>query len=218
MLLSNLQNYGYLAVALFIALECIGFPLPGETTLITASVYAGSTHRLNVGVILAVAAAAAIAGDNVGYLVGRRGRGLVHRYGRYVHLTESRLTVGRYLVHRHGGKLVFFARFVSILRNCASLLAGVNRMPWRRFLAFNAAGAVIWASLFSLGAYALGSTASSLGSLTTLIGIGVAGLLGIVMFFVSRRRISTWEQQARVFEEAERAAAQSQPETALQLV
>jgi hypothetical protein len=133
MLLSNLQNYGYLAVALFIALECIGFPLPGETTLITASVYAGSTHRLNIGVILAVAAAAAIAGDNLGYLVGRRGRGLVH-------------------------------------------------------------------------------------NLTTLIGIGVAGLLGIVGFFVSRRRFSTWEQRARAFEEAERAAAHSQPETALQPV
>jgi membrane protein DedA with SNARE-associated domain len=218
MLLSNLQNFGYLAVALFIALECIGFPLPGETTLITASVYAGSTHRLNVGIILAVAAAAAIVGDNLGYLVGRRGRGLVHRYGRYVHLTESRLAVGRYLVHRHGGKLVFFARFVSILRNCASLLAGVNRMPWRRFLGFNAVGAVIWASVFSLGAYALGSTASSLGNLTTLIGIGVAGLLGIVMFFVSRRRFSTWEQQAREFEAAEQAAAQSRPEIVLQPV
>lgn len=218
MLLSNLQNYGYLAVALFIALECIGFPLPGETTLITASVYAGLTHRLNIGIILAAAAAAAIAGDNLGYLVGRRGRGLVHRYGRYIHLTESRLAVGRYLIRRHGGKLVFTARFVSILRNCASLFAGVNRMPWRRFLAFNAAGAVTWASLFSLGAYALGSTASSLGSLITLIGIGVAGLLGIIMFFVSRRRFSTWEQQAREFEAAEHAAAQPQPETVLQPV
>lgn len=214
MLLSNLQNYGYLAVALFIALECIGFPLPGETTLITASVYAGSTHRLNVGVILVVAALAAIFGDNLGYLVGRRGRGLVQRYGRHVHLTESRLAVGRFLIHRHGGKLVFFARFVSILRNCASLFAGVNRMPWRRFLAYNAAGGVVWASVFSLGAYALGSTASNLGNLTTLIGIGVAVLLGIIMFFVSRRRFSTWEQQARAFDEAERAA-QSRSEAEL---
>jgi len=210
MLMSNLQAYGYLAVALFIALECIGFPLPGETTLITAAVYAGSTHRLNIGVILAVAAAAAIVGDNLGYLVGRRGRGLVHRYGRYVHLTEPRLAVGRYLVHRHGGKLVFFARFVSILRNCASLLAGINRMPWRRFLLFNAAGAVIWASIFTLGAYLLGSSASGLGSLTTLIGIAVAGLLAIIMFFVSRRRFSTWEQKARAFEATQSAPLRSQ--------
>jgi membrane protein DedA with SNARE-associated domain len=200
--MSSLQTYGYLAVALFVALECVGFPLPGETTLITAAIYAGSTHRLNVGVILAVAAAAAIFGDNLGYLVGRRGSGLVHRYGRFVHLTEPRLLVGRYLIHRHGGKLVFYGRFVSILRNCASLLAGLNRMPWRRFLAFNAAGGVIWACIFTFGAYQLGSTVKGLGSLTTLVGIGVAGLLATVMSFVSRRRFSLWEQKAHAFEAA----------------
>src|SRR5260370_1776147 len=96
-------------------------------------------------------------GDNIGYLIGRSiGVRLVVRYGRYVRLNEPRLKVGQYLFLRHGGKIVFFGRFVAFLRTFAALLAGVNRMSWPHFLIMNALGGICWASLFGGGAYLFG--------------------------------------------------------------
>ena len=153
-----IHSYGYGAVALAVGVESVGVPFPGETTLVAAAIYAGTSHRLDIAAVIGVAAAAAIMGDNIGYWIGRElGFRLLHRYGRYVRLTEPRLKLGRYLFARHGGKVVFFARFVAVLRTFAALLAGANRMSWPRFLAFNAAGAVVWASLYGGGAYLLGN-------------------------------------------------------------
>src|SRR2546428_7963475 len=136
-----LAHYGYLAVVVLIALESMGIPLPGETMLITAAIYAGSTHRLNIGLVILAAAAGAILGDNVGYFIGREGGfRLLRRYGHRLRITEARLRLGEYLFRRYGGRVVFFGRFVAILRALAALLAGVNHMPWPRFLTFNAAG------------------------------------------------------------------------------
>ena len=156
-----------------IALESLGIPLPGETALIAASIYAGSTHHLDIFAIAAVASAAAIIGDNGGYWLGRRGGGaLVARYGHIVRLDRRKLKVGRYLFARHGGSVVFFGRFISVLRTYAAFLAGLNRMPLARFAAANAAGGVVWAAATPPLAYAIGSAAASLGSLVTLVGLG----------------------------------------------
>jgi membrane protein DedA with SNARE-associated domain len=150
-------THGYSIVALTVALESMGIPLPGETMLVSAAVYAGSTHQLSIATLVLAAATGGIVGDNVGFWIGRRyGYGFLRQHGRRVGLDESRLRVGQLLFDRHGGKVVFFGRFVALLRIVAALLAGVNRMRWRRFLLFNAAGALLWAAGYGTAAYLLG--------------------------------------------------------------
>jgi SNARE associated Golgi protein len=123
-----------------------------------AALYAGTTHHLS---IVGLAAAAAIIGDNVGFWIGRTGGlRLAERYGRYVRLDRAKLKVGRYLFARHGVKVVFFGRFVAVLRTFAAFFAGVGKMSWPGFLLANAAGGLLWASFYAFGAYALGSAAS----------------------------------------------------------
>jgi membrane protein DedA with SNARE-associated domain len=154
---SLIAQYGYLAVFAVISLESLGIPLPGETTLITAALYAGATHRLNIAGVIGAAIAGAILGDNFGYLIGHwGGYRLLVRYGRYIRLDQAKVKVARYLFRRFGGRVVFFGRFVSILRAYAAFLAGTTRMPWRRFLAFNAAGGIVWATLYGAAAYLFG--------------------------------------------------------------
>jgi membrane protein DedA with SNARE-associated domain len=149
-------EYGYLAIFVLVALESAGVPMPGETALVSAAVLAGRGD-FHIGLVVACAAAAAIVGDNAGYWVGREfGFPLVYRYGNYIRVDEGRLKVAQYLFQRHGGKIVFFGRFVAILRAFAAFLAGVNHLPWPRFLFFNALGGVVWATLFGLGGYFLG--------------------------------------------------------------
>ncbi len=146
--------YGYYAVALFVGAESLGVPLPGETILIVAAIYAGHTHLLSVWIIFAVAAAAAILGDNIGFLIGDKGGyRLLRRYGHYVRIDEPKLKIGRYIFDRHGGKVVFFGRFVSVLRTYAAFLAGANRMRWPKFLVYNAAGGIVWAAAYTFAAY-----------------------------------------------------------------
>jgi membrane protein DedA with SNARE-associated domain len=199
-LIDLLATYGYLAVFFFIAIESTGIPLPGETMLITAALYAGSTHRLQIGLVIAFAAAGAIVGDNLGFAVGHwGGYRLVRRYGRYIRLDESRLKLGQYLFRKHGGKVVFFGRFVSILRAYAAFLAGTNRMPWRRFLVFNAAGGIIWSTLYGTGAYVLGTQIHNL-TRTAAIVFGALAVIAIVAGIVVLRR-----NEARLIKEAEEA-------------
>lgn len=155
-MLQFVQSYGYYAVFVLVALESAGVPMPGETALVSAAVLAGRGD-LHIGLVIACAAAAAILGDNAGYWVGREfGFPLIYRYGRYIRVDEGRLKVAQYLFQRHGGKIVFFGRFVAVLRAFAAFLAGVNRLPWPRFLVFNALGGVVWATLFGMGGYFLG--------------------------------------------------------------
>jgi membrane protein DedA with SNARE-associated domain len=135
---------------------CAIVPLPGETALVSAAVFAGQ-GTLNLYAVIGSAALAAIIGDNAGYWVGREfGFPLIYKYGKHVGVDEGRLKVAQYLFLRHGGKIVFFGRFVAILRAFAAFLAGVNHLPWPRFLLFNALGGIVWASLFGLGGYFLG--------------------------------------------------------------
>jgi membrane protein DedA with SNARE-associated domain len=192
-----LLSYGYYAVFALIALESMGLPLPGESALIAAALYAGTTHHLSIPVLAAVAAAAAIAGDNAGYWIGRTGGlRLAERYGRYVRLDRAKLKVGRYLFARYGGKVVFFGRFVAILRTFAAFFAGVSNMPWPRFLVANAAGGVLWSSFYAFGAYGLGSAASSVGSAITIVGYVFASVLTIVTIVLTRASLRRLEQRA----------------------
>jgi membrane protein DedA with SNARE-associated domain len=152
-----LTTYGYLAVGGIVALESIGIPLPGETTLIAASILAGTTHALNIWGVIGAAAAGAIIGDNIGFWIGRElGFWLLVRYGRYVGLNDSRLKIGQYLFLQHGGKVVFWGRFIALLRVFAAALAGANCMAWSRFLFFNATGGIVWAIIYGLGGYYFG--------------------------------------------------------------
>ena len=184
-----LGQYGYWVVLLAVAIESLGIPLPGETTLIAAALYAGSTHRLNVVAVVGVAAAAAVVGDNVGYLLGRvGGYRLLRRYGRYVGLDDAKIKVGRYLFDRHGAKVVFFGRFVSILRAYAAFLAGINKMDWRRFLLYNTLGGILWAALIGGTAYALGAAVHQVNSVVSIMGAIIAGLLVVAGLVWSRGR------------------------------
>jgi membrane protein DedA with SNARE-associated domain len=191
------QSYGYYAVFALIALESLGIPLPGESALIAAALYAGTTHHLSIAALAAVAACAAVIGDNAGYWIGKTGgRRLAERYGRYVRLDRARLKVGRYLFARHGVKVVFFGRFVAVLRTYAAFLAGLSRMRWSRFLLANAAGGAVWSAFYAFGAYALGSAASSIGSTITIVGWAVAGVLTAATIVIGRRSLRRLEQRA----------------------
>jgi membrane protein DedA with SNARE-associated domain len=149
-------TYGYFAVFAVVAIESAGIPLPGETALVTAAIFAGNGTLSLIGVIL-TASAAAIFGDNCGYWVGREfGFPLLARIAPVLRLDESKLKVAQYLFLKHGGAIVFFGRFVAILRTFAAFLSGVNKLPWPRFLIFNAAGGIVWASIFGVGGYMLG--------------------------------------------------------------
>src|SRR5215471_825780 len=131
-------SFGYLAVFAMVTLEYLGVPVPGETALILASIYAGHTHKLSPWVIFAVAVSAAVIGDVIGYWIGEKGGyRIIKAHGHRIRLDERRLKIARYLFDRHGTTVVFFGRFITLLRSYAAFLAGVNKMAWRRFMVAN---------------------------------------------------------------------------------
>jgi membrane protein DedA with SNARE-associated domain len=195
-----LITYGYLAVFIFIAIESTGIPFPGETMLLVAAIYAGTTHHLSIPLVIMAAALGAIVGDNLGFLVGRVwGYRLLSRYGCYIHLDKRKLKLGQYLFMKHGGKVVFFGRFVAVLRAWAAFLAGTNRMWWSSFLLFNVLGGIVWATLFGLGGYFLGDTIHRLTGPVATISIVLAVFLMIAFIVFVRRN------EHRLVAEAERA-------------
>ena len=200
---SLLATYGYLAVFVFVGVESIGVPVPGETMLVTAAIYAGTTGRLSIFWVIVASSAGAIVGDNIGYGIGRTGGyRLVKRYGRYIGLEENRLRLGQYLFDKHGSKVVFFGRFVSVLRIFAAFLAGVNRMHWRKFLIFNAAGGIVWSTLYGTAAFLLGKQLVQLSGRVdfALAIVGVAVIIAVIVFL--RRN------EARLQREADQAMAE----------
>ena len=192
--------YGLWVLFAVVTLEAMGVPMPGESALVGAALYAGATHEIAIVWVIAVAAAGAILGDNIGYLIGRSiGVPLVARYGRYVGLHEARLKVGQYLFLRHGGKIVFFGRFVAFLRTFAALLAGINRMPWSHFLAMNALGGSCWAALYGGGGYLFGAEIKQVAgpvSLVLLVVAAVCVIVGIVFFRRHERELELRAQRA----------------------
>ena len=195
-----LASYGYLAVLLFVAIESTGIPFPGETILLVAAIAAGTTHQLSIALVIVAAALGAILGDNLGFWVGREGGyRLLRRYGRYIRLDEHRLKLGQYLFLKHGGKVVFFGRFVAVLRAWAAFLAGTNRMRWPRFLFFNAAGGIVWATLYGLGGYFLGD------NIHRLVGPGGIVLLVLAVLLIIAGIVLVRRNEQRLEDEAERA-------------
>src|SRR5262249_656974 len=152
-----IATHGYSIVAVIVALESMGVPVPGETGLVTAAIFAGTTHRLNIWLVVVAAAAGAITGGAIGYLLGRTlGHGFLIKHGAKIHTHPRPINLGQYMFKRPGGKVFFFGRFIALLRALASILAGVNYMDPRRFFLVNTAGAIVWALIFGFGAYSLG--------------------------------------------------------------
>jgi membrane protein DedA with SNARE-associated domain len=158
--------------------------VPGETALIIAGTYAGHTHRLSPWLSFAVAAAGAIIGHNIGYWIGDKGGyRLARRYGHKVRLDERKLKIARYLFDTHGGKVVFFGRFVSILRTYAAFLAGTSKMRWRWFVVANASRGILWAGVYTLAAYLAGSALQrESGTITwALAGAAVVAIITVLL-------------------------------------
>ena len=195
-------SYGYAAVFIIVMLESAGIPLPGETILVSAAAYAGSRHALHPGYIIAAAAAGAIIGDNIGFWVGREyGTTLLAKWGHLIGLDERKRKLGQFLFARHGGKIVFFGRFVAVLRAFAAVLAGANRLAPVRFFIFNALGGVVWATIFGTGGYVLGESIRRIAGPFGWAALIGAGICAVVLW----RYYKKHEQQ--FLAEAEAAAA-----------
>jgi len=150
------EAYGYAVVFLFVAIESLGIPLPGETVLVTAAALAALGH-LSIWWVIAIAAAGGIMGDAAGYWIGRiGGLALLKRYGRFVHFDEHKLERVQSFFSRHGSKAVFFGRFIALLRTWAALLAGTAEMPYGVFTLYNVLGGITWATLFGTLGYVFG--------------------------------------------------------------
>jgi membrane protein DedA with SNARE-associated domain len=192
-----IATYGYLAVFLFVAIESTGIPFPGETMLITAAVYAGAHPSFHIWIVIPTAAAGAVIGDNLGYLVGREGGfRLVRRIGPYIHFDEAKLKLGMYMFRRHGGKVVFFGRFVAVLRAWAAFLAGTSRMPWPRFFVYNAAGGCLWATIYGLAAYAFGNNIKKVTGPIGIASVVIAVLIIVGFLIILRRNMNRLQDEA----------------------
>ena len=183
----------YVLVGLVIGLESIGIPLPGEVILVSAALLA-SRHQLDVSSVwVAVAASAgAIAGDNIGYLAGRRwGDRMFDVLGRRFpkHAGPDQLAYAEHVFTRYGVWAVFFGRFVALLRMFAGPLSGALRMPYPRFLAANALGGLVWASGTTAAVYTLGTVAEQWLKRSSWIALIVAIVVGIAVSSVLRRRV-----------------------------
>src|ERR1700735_4381484 len=189
----TLNQYGYLAVFGLVLIEDFGVPVPGETVLILGAVYAG-TGRLSIVLVALLGFLGAMLGDNIGFAIGHfGGRRLIERYGRYVFLTPERFDQASRFFDRHGGKIIVVARFVEGLRQANGIIAGTSGMRWRRFLIFNAIGAVLWVGLWaSVGDLAGNHVGAIYHDIThyalyVLIALVVV-ILGLVLRHVRRRR------------------------------
>jgi undecaprenyl-diphosphatase len=175
-------------LALLVGGESAGVPLPGETALITAGVLA-SQGKLSLTTVIAVSAAGAIVGDNVGYVLGRTGaRRLLVRPGRFENARRAFLRRGEEFFAKHGAKTVFLGRWLPFLRITAAWLAGANRMPWPTFLMWNAAGGIAWAITVGVASYLLGNAAVAVVHAAGLVGIAVVAVIVIVVVVVLRLR------------------------------
>lgn len=179
----TLQHWGYAGVAFFIFFEDFGIPLPGETMLIAAALYAG-TGGLNIYLVGLIAFAAALAGDNVGYAIGRfGGRELIERFGKYVMLTAERLDKAEAFFGRNGGKIVVVARFIEGLRQLNGIIAGVVEMHWARFVFFNAIGAAAWVGVWTTLGYVAGDHVETISHYMTYV---AEGAVVVVVILITR--------------------------------
>lgn len=181
------SNLGYPVLVGLILAESAGVPVPGETALIAASVLAAE-HKLSIELVIILAATAAIVGDNVGYLIGRKGgRYLLERPGPFRGQRAEVLLRGEPFFERHGPKAVFFGRWILGLRTWAAWLAGATHMPWRKFVLWNALGAISWAISIGLLGYFVGKSVEKVISELGLYGLIAVAVVGGAAFFLHRR-------------------------------
>ncbi len=184
-----LGRWGYWLVFAIVCAQSSGVPVPGTTALAAAAIYAGTTHRLTIAGVIAAACAGAVLGNTVGFAVGRSGGWtLLRRYGDRVRLTPARLELSRRFFDAHGGKVVFFGRFITGLRTWGGFIAGANRMQWARFMVLNIAGGITWATVHGLGYYYFGDLLSnaSTGVDILLVILGI-GWFAFAVNFIRRR-------------------------------
>jgi membrane protein DedA with SNARE-associated domain len=191
-----LLTYGLFLLFVLVAMESAGIPLPGETALVTAAVYSTShNHHFSIVAVIVVAAAAAIVGDNIGYWIGRLGgRRLLERYGPLERHARRVLPPAERFFDRHGAKTVFLGRFVAVLRVTVAWIAGVTRMPWWKFLLWNAAGGIAWATSIGLVAYYAGKAAADAINRYGLYAVAVVAVLVAVAgggVYLWRRRMAS---------------------------
>ena len=192
-----IMNYGPWAVMFVVMAESSGLPLPGESMVVSAAIYAGATGHVSIYWIVAGAAAGAIIGDNIGYWAGRElGLPLLVKYGPRIHLTEARLKLGQYMFIRFGGSIVFFGRFIALLRAFAALLAGANHFNWEKFVIFNAAGGIVWASIFGFGAYWLGQSFEKIKGPFAVVAVAAAIIVAVGGFLFLRHHSERLLQEA----------------------
>ena len=183
------KHWGYWAVVGLLFLEDFGMPVPGETVLVAAAFYAG-LGQLNILVVILAGIAAAIMGDNVGFMIGYYGgHPLAERYGRYVFLTSRRLEHAMDFFERYGGRVVVVARFIDGLRQLNGIIAGMSEMVWLRFLAFNLLGAVLWVCFWSGIGYYGGSYIEVILRWQLYITLAILiGLAGFIAYKIWRKR------------------------------
>jgi membrane-associated protein len=187
-----LVHYGYWAVAALLLLENAGVPVPGETVLLLASFLAYSERDLRLGWIVLVATLAATVGDNIGYAVGNYGgRRVLERYRNVFRIRDQSLARGEMLFERYGAGTILFSRFVFGMRVIAGPLAGVLRMPWKRFAVFNFLGAVLWVTAVSLAGYFFGGNWRTLTHLIKRVDLVLAA------FFFVAAAVVMWRNRRR---------------------
>jgi membrane protein DedA with SNARE-associated domain len=183
------EHWGLWVVFGVVFLEVAGLPfIPGETVLITAAALASQGHG-NIVAIISVAAAAAILGALFAYIVGRRwGREALNRWPRFERASRKGIDRSQEFFDRHGGKAVFLGRFVPVVRATLGWMAGIARMPFGRFLLWNIAGAVAWATAIGLLAYYVGEAVIKAIEQDLLLGVGVIAALAVLVFGIHRLR------------------------------
>jgi membrane protein DedA with SNARE-associated domain len=192
----TLDRFGYLALGL-VFLEDFGVPVPGETVLIIAAVYAG-TGRLSIWLVALFGFLAAVLGDNVGFGIGHfGGRPLAERYGKYILLTPERLDKTASFFDRHGGKVIVIARFVEGLRQANGIIAGITGMHWTRFLPFNMLGAALWVAVWVSIGYFSGSNIDTIYNTATRYEAYFAVLVGVLILAFIGRRVWRWRKRQR---------------------
>jgi membrane protein DedA with SNARE-associated domain len=183
-----IARYGYMGTFVVVLLASSGVPLPAGELLIAAAIFAAHTHRLDPVLLVLVSAAGAVMGGASGYGIGTTaGAAGLRRFGGYVGFGPARVRLGQYLFLKYGGKIVFFVRFVALVGPFGGVLAGTNRMPWPRFMMFNALGGVCWAAAFGLGGYAFGALLEAVGRpLGIAAGVIVVVVVGGLFLWLHR--------------------------------
>jgi len=180
-----LREYGAPVVGFVLLLESFGFPLPGESLLVTASVLAGRGD-VSLPALVLFAWAGAVVGDNIGYLIGRKfGHRILIRLGGKIGLTEPRMAKVEAAFAKYGGATVIFARFFNVLRQLNGIVAGSLEMGWWRFLFFNALGAALWTGLWTSAGYYFGAHGRDVAALAKQLGFAGAAIAAVAVIAVA---------------------------------